>query len=206
MIEELNVRNFKKFLDLSVSMAPLTVLAGLNGAGKSTLIQSLLLLRQLAERPGTTVLELNGVHGLALGEAVDVLHVGAATAEIEIALRTSDTGRQVFRFPIPDGRSLNLTVAEPGQELPAELRGTGPKFTYLSADRLGPRDVFAVSARDTASVGVGEQGQYLAQVLAQHENDQVPAYLRHPDTEEDGVITFRARWKDGRQPSSGHCS
>jgi predicted ATPase len=193
MIEELSVRNFKKFLELSVPLAPLTVLAGLNGAGKSTLIQSLLLLRQLAERPGTTVLELNGVHGLALGEALDVLHVDAAVAEIEIGLRTAVMGRQTFKFPVPDGRSLNLTVAEPGQELPIELRGAGAEFTYLSADRLGPRDVFAVSARDTASLGVGEQGQYLAQVLAQHENYQVPVNLRHPDTEQDGVITFRAQ-------------
>jgi predicted ATPase len=37
----------------------------------------------------------------------------------------------------------------------------------------------------------------MAQVLAQHENDQVPETLRHPSTEQDGVITVRAqveRW------------
>lgn len=197
MIEELGVRNFKRFSDLSLPLAPLTVLAGLNGSGKSTLIQSLLLLRQLAERPGNAVVELNGVHGLALGEALDVLHVDAATNEIQITVTTSGAGPAVFSFPVSDERSLNLSVAEPRQNLPAELQGTGSAFTYLSADRLGPRDVFAVSARDAASVGVGEQGQFLAQVLVQHENDQVPERLRHPDTEEGGVITFRAqveRW------------
>jgi predicted ATPase len=53
--------------------------------------------------------------------------------------------------------------------------------------------VFPVSAVDVAHVGVGEQGQFLAQVLAQHENDQVPGALRHPETEQDGIITLRAQ-------------
>jgi predicted ATPase len=193
MIEELSVRNFKRFGQLSVRMSSLTVLTGLNGSGKSTLLQSLLLIRQLAERPGATVIELNGVHGLTLGEALDVLHAGADKAEIEVTTVTSASGRQKFRFNVPDGRSLNLTVAEPDQHVPRELRGIGSEFTYLSAERLGPRDVFPVSAVDATHVGVGEQGQFLAQVLSQHEKDQVPPSLRHPSTELDGVITVRAQ-------------
>jgi predicted ATPase len=197
MIEELGIRNFKRFVQLSVPMAPLTVLTGLNGSGKSTLLQSLLLIRQLAERPGATVVELNDVHGLVLGEAQDVLNFDADNSEVEVMISTSTSGRHVFHFPIPDGRSLNLTVANPQEAVPVELQGVGLDFTYLSAERLGPRDVFGVSAVDVTHVGVGEQGQFLAQVLAQHENDQVPEALRHPSTEQDGVITVRAqveRW------------
>ena len=193
MIEEVGVRNFKRFVQLSVRLAPLTVLTGLNGSGKSTLLQSLLLIRQLAERPSATVVELNGIDGLLLGEALDVLNFDAADAVIEIATLTTASGRQIFRFPVPDGRSLNLTVADLGQAVPVELQGTGTDFTYLSAERLGPRDVFPVSAVDITDVGVGEQGQFVAQVLAQHENDQVPETLRHPSTEQDGVITMRAQ-------------
>jgi predicted ATPase len=193
MIEEVGVRNFKRFVQLSVRLAPLTVLTGLNGSGKSTLLQSLLLVRQLAERPNATVVELNGIDGLLLGEALDVLNFDAADAVIEITTLTTASGRQTFRFPVPDGRSLNLTVADLGQTVPVELQGTGTDFTYLSAERLGPRDVFPVSAVDITKVGVGEQGQFMAQVLAQHENDQVPEALRHPSTEQDGVITVRAQ-------------
>ena len=193
MIEELGVHNFKRFRQLSVRLAPLTVLTGLNGSGKSTLLQSLLLVRQLAERPGDMVVELNGVHGLLLGEALDVLNVDADDAVIEITTSTTAFGRQVFRFPIHDGRSLNLTATDLGQGVPPELQGVGTDFTYLSAERLGPRDVFPVSAVDITHVGVGEQGQFIAQVLAQYENDQVPEALRHPSTEQDGVITVRAQ-------------
>jgi len=181
MIEEVGVRNFKRFVQLSVRLAPLTVLTGLNGSGKSTLLQSLLLVRQLAERPSATVVELNGIDGLLLGEALDVLNFDAADAVIEITTLTTASGRQTFRFPVPDGRSLNLTVADLGQTVPVELQGTGTDFTYLSAERLGPRDVFPVSAVDITKVGVGEQGQFMAQVLAQHENDQVPEALRPPE-------------------------
>jgi predicted ATPase len=193
MIEKLEIHNFKKFSRLSVLLKPLTVLTGLNGSGKSTLLQSLLLLRQLAEHAGSTAVALNGTHGLALGEALDVLHADADAAEIVIAITTSSSGSQTFRFPVPDDRALNLSEAGPEQPGPAELRGIGPDFTYLSAERLGPRDVFPVSAIDVARVGVGEQGQFMAQVLAQHENDQVPAELRYPETEQAGVITLRAQ-------------
>lgn len=193
MIEELGIHNFKRFAQLSVRMAPLTVLTGLNGSGKSTLLQSLLLVRQLAERPGATVVELNGVYGLSLGEALDVLHFDADDAVIEITVSTSTSRGHVFRFPIPDGRSLNLTATGPVQGIPVELQGVGLDFTYLSAERLGPRDVFPISAVDVTHVGVGEQGQFIAQVLAQHENDQVPEALRHPSTEPDGIITVRAQ-------------
>lgn len=197
MIEEVGLRNFKRFAQLSVRLAPLTVLTGLNGSGKSTLLQSLLLVRQLAERPGSAVVELNGVHGLLLGEALDVLKFDADEAVIEITLLTTDSERQLFRFPVSDDRALNLTLADPGQPIPPELQGVGAEFTYLSAERLGPRDVFPVSAVDIMRVGVGEQGQFMAQVLAQHENDQVPEALRHSSTERDGIITVRAqveRW------------
>lgn len=147
MIDALGVRNFKRFALLSVSMKPLTVLTGLNGSGKSTLLQSLLLVRQLAERPGATVVELNGIHGLALGEALDVLHADADTAEgVDVTITTSMSGLQAFRFAVPDGRSLNLTVVDPNQTVPIELAGIGSDFTYLSAERLGPRDMFPVSA------------------------------------------------------------
>jgi len=197
MIEKLEIRNFKRFGQLSAHMRKLTVLTGLNGSGKSTLLQSILLIRQIAENPGSTVVELNGYHGMTLGEALDVLHADADAAEIGIAIYSSVSGRHAFRFTVPDDRSLNLTIVDPEQPIPAELLGIGSDFTYLSAERLGPRDVFPVSAIDVAHVGVGEQGQFLAQVLAQHENDQVPEGLRHPGTEDDGVITVRAqveRW------------
>jgi predicted ATPase len=193
MIEEIGVHNFKKFSQLSIRLSPLTVLTGLNGSGKSTLLQALLLIRQLAEHPGATVVELNGVNGLSLGEAFDVLNFGASDSVVEISISTTASGIHLFCFPISDDRSLNLKLAEPGQAVPVELQGMGTNFTYLAAERLGPRDVLPVSAVDVTQVDIGEQGQFMAQLLAQHENDQVPEALRHPGTEQGGIITVRAQ-------------
>lgn len=46
MLRSLHLRNFKCFDELSLPLAPLTLLTGLNAAGKSTALQTLLLLAQ----------------------------------------------------------------------------------------------------------------------------------------------------------------
>lgn len=197
MITRLSVQNFKRFLDLALPLRPLTVLTGLNGSGKSTLIQSLLLVRQAACLPDAQVVALNGFLGLALGEASDVQHPEAdETADISIGLDIDDGLPVEFRFAAPGGRSLNLAVVEPRPPAPNIFSGRGAAFTYLCAERLGPRDQLEVTAEDVAHLGVGEQGQYTGQVLAVHENDPVRKELRHPHTEEHGVTTLRAQVED----------
>ncbi|MGH3693300.1 MAG: hypothetical protein ACRDRX_04750 [Pseudonocardiaceae bacterium] len=60
------------------------------------------------------------------------------------------------------------------------------------AERLGPRDFLSVTSVETERIGVGEQGQYTAQVLAEYETRTVRTELRHPDTEH-GVTTLRTQ-------------
>ncbi|MEN3536058.1 DUF3696 domain-containing protein [Microbispora sp. ZYX-F-249] len=194
MITRLRIQNFKRFPELAIAMRPLTVLTGLNGTGKSTILQALLLARQVAERPQRGTVALNGVHGLALGEAEEVLHPDADEAVIDIGIDTA-TDSYRYRLAVPDDRSLNLRVVDPDAAAhPAVLSGRGSAFTYLMAERLGPRDQLAVTAEDMTDVGVGEQGQYVAQVLAVHDNDVIREPLRHPGTvDPPGVITLRAQ-------------
>nr|WP_062338890.1 DUF3696 domain-containing protein [Herbidospora sakaeratensis] len=197
MITKLGIRNFKRFLTLSLRLRPLTVLTGLNGAGKSTLVQSLLLARQAAYRTELDVVALNGVLGLALGEAEDVFHPEAEeSAQIEVLLETDDALPVTFGFRSSGGRALNLAVAEPRPDGPAILKGHGTAFTYLCAERLGPRDQLEVTAEDVAHLGVGEKGQFCGQLLAVHENQEVRPSLRHPRTAEHGVTTVRAQVED----------
>lgn len=198
MITGLGVRNFKRFTSLDVPFRPLTVLTGLNGSGKSTLIQALLLLRQVADRPGSSVVALNGPYGLALGEAEDVLHPEAelnASIQVEVIVSGRPGWGCVFR--LPRDRALNLEVGEVDPALiPRELAGVGCAFTYLSAERLGPRDQLTVTAEDTRAFGVGEQGQYTAQVLALHENETIRTELLYPRSAEQQITTLRAQVED----------
>ncbi|MER5498554.1 DUF3696 domain-containing protein [Streptomyces sp. NPDC002466] len=190
MITNLRVRYFKRFADESFALRPLTVLTGLNGTGKSTTIQSLLLARQLVDAPAGKVVQLNGPYGLALGEAHEVLHPDAPDSTIEIEI-TGDGAEppSVHRFVVPDEQALYLGVADKVDRPPTALCGRGSAFTYLCAERLGPRDQLGVSAEHPDLLGVGVQGEYTAQVLALHETRQVSEPLLHPTTRSTHNVT-----------------
>nr|WSY52705.1 DUF3696 domain-containing protein [Streptomyces sp. NBC_00886] len=190
MITSLGIRYFKRFAEASFRLRPLTVLTGLNGTGKSTTIQTLLLVRQLADAPGRRVVQLNGPYGLALGEAHEVLHPSAPDSTIEFELSGDGADvPSVHRFVVPDEQALYLEVAEGGGSTLPELRGEGSAFTYLCAERLGPRDQLGVSAEDPELIGVGVQGEYTAQVLALHETRSVRPPMLHPTTQETHNVT-----------------
>ncbi|WP_435125130.1 AAA family ATPase [Actinacidiphila sp. bgisy144] len=167
MIRSLRIERFKCFVDTTLELRPLTVLTGFNGAGKSTVLQSLLLARQAAVGADGAV-RLNGPYGLALGEAHELLHPDATTADICVSGR-SDEESWTYRFGVPDGRALHLNVVESPQEPSPQLVRPGFGFTYLGAERLGPRDVLAVSGEPPDDLGVGVRGEHTAQVLALRE-------------------------------------
>ena len=61
MIDNLAIKNFKCFENLSVELSNLNVFAGINSMGKSSVIQAILLLRQAYEMGTLTKgLHLNG--------------------------------------------------------------------------------------------------------------------------------------------------
>ena len=80
MIAGIRLENFKRFRDLSLKAANLTVLTGANGSGKTSVLHSLLLARQMARQPDRSHVELNGVDTLELGGAEDVIHREASDA------------------------------------------------------------------------------------------------------------------------------
>ncbi|WP_322748496.1 MULTISPECIES: AAA family ATPase [unclassified Frankia] len=194
MTTTLAIRNFKRFVSVELEIRPLTVLTGLNGTGKSTAIQALLLARQVAENAGARVVQLNGPYGLALGEAFDVLHREAERQEIEVRIDGGAAGASHrYLFDVPDDRALNLLVRDRPVDVPDLLAGHGVSFSYLNAERLGPRDQLDVTAEDRDRVGVGIRGEYMAQALALHETSEVRELLRHPSTGAEGVTTLRTQ-------------
>jgi predicted ATPase len=66
-------------------------------------------------------------------------------------------------------------------------------FSYLNAERLGPRDQLDVSAEEPDHIGIGVHGEYTAQALALYETREVRPALRHATTSEHGVITLRTQ-------------
>ncbi|WP_329597953.1 DUF3696 domain-containing protein [Streptomyces pseudovenezuelae] len=189
MIGTLEIKRFKCFSSASFEMRSLTVLTGVNGGGKSSLIQALLLARVAARSPDSDSVQLNGPMGLALGEVRDVLHWETDdlnTIVVWPRVRDADTWPYVFGVP-DDERALHLNVMEmPASDI-SGISARAPGFTYLCAERLGPRDMLEVSADDPDSIGVGVRGEYTAQVLALRETRSVSRRrtvrpeLHHPD-------------------------
>ncbi len=167
MIAEIRLENFKRFHELKLRTAELTVLTGANGAGKTSVLHSLLLARQMTRQSGQSHVELNGVDSLELGSAEDVIHreAGDEPAAIEVLEAEGKHWRWSFRAP-ENERTLNAAVVDRSPDYEGAIAEPPPQFAYLCAERLGPRDVLGASAANIEELGVGVRGEFVAQVLA----------------------------------------
>jgi predicted ATPase len=186
MIVNLKPGRFKCFGDETFALGKLTLLTGANGAGKSSLLQLLLLLRQASDPSDQRkFVRLTGPHMLQLGRAADVFNLVAGGLEHGIAAEVTlaDGGVCRWSFTAETEDDLVLLVEERPktvEELPLGLR---EDFTYLSAERLGPRDLSPLDAAPSGRVGVGVQGEFTAQVLLQRERERIRPALHHPSTD-----------------------
>ena len=190
-ITSIRLRNFKRFLQAELPMKPLTVLTGLNGGGKTSILHALLLARQASSgSPPPDFVQLNGPFGLELGEVQDVLHLDAdpddgISVEVDDGAGTSHS----WRFRTSDERSLNLRVLDRPRTPPAALAGEASRFSYLSAERLGPRDTLGASSVASDDLQVGHRGEFTAQVLAVLDRLRVSAKRLNPKTHALGGAT-----------------
>ena len=102
-----------------------------------------------------------------MGGAEDVIHreAGDELAAIEVLDTEGKRWRWSFRAPV-NKRTLNADVVDKPVDYAGAIAGLPPRFTYLCAERLGPRDVLSASAADIGELGVGSRGEFVAQVLA----------------------------------------
>lgn len=185
MLERLDLEHFKCFRQLYLPLGALTLLSGSNASGKSSILQSLALLHQtMREHEWSTSLMLNG-STIKLGTALDVIDEvhGRQTFSIGILDGNSTTH---YRWTFAGERSdmsmkiENVSInKESRANRPETLRhllpfqvGTHPPslitrlcgLTYITAERVGPREVYTLEDRQTAPV-VGPAGEHAVSVL-----------------------------------------
>ncbi len=166
MIAEIRLENFKRFDNETLRIADLTVLTGANGAGKTSVLHSLLLARQMTRNPEQYHVELNGIDTLELGRAEDVINREARNEFAAIEVLDTEGKRWRWSFRSPRNRqSLNAAVVDNPVSYAGAIGKPPPWFTYLCAERLGPRDVLSASADDVRDLCVGPRGEFVAQVL-----------------------------------------
>jgi predicted ATPase len=185
MLDSASLTAFKKFQNLELPLRPLTVLTGVNSGGKSSFLQSFLLARSPLTPSGAARLN-GGPYRLALGEAADVLNWEADEQRISLVFASGSSVAE-FIYDVPTDRSSTLRVVKAANPDGLVAFGEGERvFTYLSAERLGPRDVQDVASEAEGDMNVGPRGEFTGHVLSQFDRTIVPPGLVHPDTEERG--------------------
>lgn len=198
MLSKIELVHFKCFEKLHLPFAPLTLLSGSNAAGKSSALQALVLLHQTArEHEWSSRLMLNG-DPIQLGTVQDVVDkvYGRRSFEVEIGtletsvrwLFTGDrdemsmsvesvrVGRQTFSTPDPLRHLLPVEAYSDAALLASKLRD----LTYITAERVGPREVYPLEDRQSARV-VGPRGENTVSVLYRGRDEEVNSSLRLPD-------------------------
>jgi len=172
MIKKIQITAFKRFLSLELICQKLTVLTGANGAGKSSVINSLLLLRKAVKSGPATYIELNDTHGLQLGCGIDVLNSNAENNSIELSI--TEDNQFTWKFLATENEhDLTLQKSEAPNEYNGALTVSDSKFTYLCAERVGPRDTLSASPASPESLNIGVHGEYSAQVLSLYASQRV---------------------------------
>lgn len=183
MITNLEIRGFKRFQREAFAVAPMTVLTGLNGSGKTSVIQALLLAWEASSEANNTV-RLNGPFGLELGTAEDVRNWNTGE-QIEISIESAAAGSVVYRFGIPSDTAQYLVVQEKPITFPLAFSTRPRAFSYLCAERLGPRNILGASPLPDEKLEVGARGEHCAQMLSILGDRPIEDENRlHPDREQ----------------------
>jgi predicted ATPase len=199
MLTLLSLNNFKCFELVHLPLSPLTLLSGTNASGKSTILQALVLLHQtMREHEWSIRLMLNG-EILKLGTVGDVLDKIHGRNSFEISGVDNDrTYKWIFSGERSDMSMVVETVSIEGDVqndpkslrfiLPSDIDENGRSFarrirnlSYITAERVGPRDVYSLEDRQIATV-VGPAGEHAASVLHWGREETVLEGLVIPDT------------------------
>ena len=190
MLTRIDLRHFKCFEIMKLPLRPLTLLSGANASGKSSVMQALVLLHQtMREHEWSSRLMLNGA-AVRLGTVADVIDELHGRREWGIALLDDDEAWFQWEFEgersdmsmgvrtapgeTKDGMGWKVDESEPlhcllptslltppsSDSLTNCLRG----LTYLTAERLGPREYYMFDDPQLTPV-VGSQGEYAVSVL-----------------------------------------
>ena len=194
MLTQIDLRHFKCFTLLKLPLSPLTLLSGANASGKSSVLQALVLLHQtMREHEWSKRLMLNG-SAVRLGSAGDIIDQISGRRDFDIALQEDDAARFQWTFEgerdemsmavrRARGETADGTVSDVGKSqplrylLPVSLKNISLTtrlrvLTYLTAERLGPRETYPLEDPEVTPV-VGPTGEHAVSVLHSGRDERV---------------------------------
>lgn len=165
MLKQIKIEGFKCFERLDIELKNLNLLTGVNSSGKSSVIQSILLLMQQKEKGKNP---LNGKY-TRLGLIQDIKN--AITNPKIIKIEVKELEEKVCTMQLDmEGK----TVVQ-GMEVLLDM-----DFAYLSAERVGAKDVYQQNLTDDYRIGI--HGEYAFDYLSKERmNELREPDFRHPD-------------------------
>jgi len=161
MIQHISIENFKSLKKVSVETRNLNLLMGLNGMGKSSFIQTLLILMQ-SDKLEENILDLKGSL-TQIGQGRDAFYQFAIDEHIGIHWEFDNKQSFDWNFKYQkDKEKLSASSGYPKKQMEF-LRNETRKFQYISADRIGPQDIYDASSVIVADKKqLGLQGEFAA--------------------------------------------
>lgn len=212
MITQVDLHWFKCFELLKLPLADLTLLSGSNASGKSSILQALVMLHQtMREHEWSIRLVLNG-DALKMGTVADVVDKVHGRHTFEIGL-TDDV--QNYRWVFSGERSemslavdcveiggvatntpskLQYLLPNPDDRIASILALRLRNLTYLTAERIGPREFYPLEDRLIASV-VGPEGEHAVSLLHLGRDEHVLEELVIEDVPPTRLRQVEARMK-----------
>ena len=123
---------------------------------------------------------LNGPYGLQLGALQDVLNWNSGD-NIQFDIE-ADLGNSQIRFDWSGEDDMYLVVESDQEGVANVFHKASRGFTYLSAERYGPRLSLEGCAMPPGAIEVGHMGQHCAQVLENIGARPLDADRIHPDS------------------------
>lgn len=219
MLTAINIKNFKCFSELSLPLAPLTLLTGFNGAGKSSVLQSILLMVQALRTDYlATSLPLNG-ELIKLGTPGEVLRDGCEANSLSVGLESD--GRKIAWSLSSDQKSngqkqkdffgilsvvLNGKKTTLGNEsilhnllpegqyidLDMEIIKKIKETIFIAALRTGTFNYHPSPEKEPAPANVGISGEYAPWFFQEYDDAEIPEAKRHPVAKDE--ITLRRQY------------
>lgn len=200
MLTRVDLEHFKCFELLRLPISQLTLLSGANATGKSSVMQALVLLHQtIRDHEWSRKLMLNGDE-ISLGTVTDVIDkitgrhtfgIGLVDDEMPIhwdfeGLDRRDMSAAVKLVRIggkeygDDYHLRHLFPVDDVRKFP-ELATRLLRLSYLTAERVGPRDVYPLDDPSSVQV-VGPRGEKAASLLHWGREEKVLEALALPES------------------------